>query len=199
MTRPRSGLSLAPAPALAALLALACVLPAASARAATTQYWTVRSAADHQATDLQGIALGPDGALRAGPQLAPRDLPGAPVVWAALSANDRLYLATGPGGRVLTLRGDAIQADSDGRRPGARARTGRRRRALRWHRAERHGWSASRRGAHAARTTRPGRSTSGRSRSSAGRCTPRPGRSASCTRSTARARDASCSTRRPRT
>ena len=114
MTRPRSGLSLAPAPALAALLALACVLPAANVRAATTQYWTLRSAADHQATDLEGIALGPDGTLRAGPQLAPRDLPGAPVVWAALSAGDRLYLATGPGGRVLTVRGDAVQADSTG-------------------------------------------------------------------------------------
>ncbi len=107
-TRPASALAVGCA---AGLLAIAL---APAARAATTQYWTLRTAADHQATDLEGIALGPDGTLRSGPRLAPRDLPGAPVVWAALANGDRLELATGPGGRVLTVRGDDVRADSTG-------------------------------------------------------------------------------------
>ena len=40
--------------------ALACALVtwAASAHAASTQYWTLRSAADHQATTLDGAVRG---------------------------------------------------------------------------------------------------------------------------------------------
>ena len=95
-------------------VALLCVLAPSAARAATTQYWTLRTAADHQATELDGVALGADGTLSAGPRLSPRELPGAPVVWAALADGERLYLATGPGGRVLTLRGDDVRADSTG-------------------------------------------------------------------------------------
>jgi hypothetical protein len=96
--------------------ALACALItwAASAHAASTQYWTLRTAADHQATTLDGVALAADGTLSAGPRLSPRELPGAPVVWAALADGDALRLATGPGGRVLTLRGDDVRADSTG-------------------------------------------------------------------------------------
>jgi hypothetical protein len=101
--------------------ALACALAAgvlgawaATAHAASTQYWTLRSAVDHQATTLDGVALGADGTLSAVPRLSPRDLPGAPVVWAALPDGDALRLATGPGGRLLTLKGDDVKADSTG-------------------------------------------------------------------------------------
>jgi hypothetical protein len=95
-------------------LAFALLLCAAGAEAASTQYWTLRSATDHQATTLDGVALGADGTLSAGPRLSPRELPGAPVVWAALSDGEALKLATGPGGRLLTVRGDDIKADSTG-------------------------------------------------------------------------------------
>src|SRR5262245_45628935 len=95
-------------------LAFALLLCAAGAEAASTQYWTLRSAGDHQATTLDGVALGADGALSAGPRLQPRELPGAPVVWAALADGEALKLATGPGGRLLTVRGESIQADSTG-------------------------------------------------------------------------------------
>jgi hypothetical protein len=97
-------------------IALACALItwAASAHAASTQYWTLRSATDHQATTLDGVALAADGTLSAGPRLSPRELPGAPVVWAALADGDALRLATGPGGRLLTLKGDDVRADSTG-------------------------------------------------------------------------------------
>ncbi|MEP7028835.1 MAG: hypothetical protein ABI960_09600 [Candidatus Eisenbacteria bacterium] len=114
MMRPRCGpaFSLALVASLAAGLSGGALAP--GAHAATTQYWTLRSAADHQATELEGVALGPDGALRSGPQLTPRELPGSPVVWAALAQGDRLFLATGPGGRVLTVRGSDVRADSTG-------------------------------------------------------------------------------------
>lgn len=96
------------------LVALGLLTAPRVSRAAATQYWTLRSAADHQATELAGVALGADGSLAAGPAVEPLDLPGAPVVWAMLAEGDRAILATGPGGRVLTVRGSDVKADSSG-------------------------------------------------------------------------------------
>jgi len=108
----RSGLRLRAARALVA----GAVLLAAPrlAHAASTQYWTLRTAADHQATELAGVALGADGALSAGPQVRTLALTGAPVVWAMLAEGNRVVLATGPGGRVLTVTGDDVRGDSTG-------------------------------------------------------------------------------------
>ncbi len=102
-------------PVLALALALAgppvCV---PSALAATTQYWTLRSAADYAQAELDGIALAPDGALEKGPAVTRISLPDAPVVWAMEVAGDRVSLGTGPGGRVLSLRGSNVETDSTG-------------------------------------------------------------------------------------
>ena len=96
------------------LVALGLLVAPAVTRGAATQYWTLRSAADHQATELKGVALGADGSLAAGPAIEPLDLPGAPVAWAMLAEGDRTMLATGPGGRVLTVRGGDVKGDSTG-------------------------------------------------------------------------------------
>src|SRR5262249_14908889 len=78
------------------------------------QYWTLRSASDHQATELDGVALAPDGALSAGPRVSSLTLAGAPIVWALRTEGGRSFLATGPGGRVLTVQGGDVHGDSTG-------------------------------------------------------------------------------------
>jgi hypothetical protein len=103
------------APAL--LLAAATLAPAAlpgAALAAGTQYWTLRTAADYGQAELDGVALGPDGALAAGPRIASVPLPADAVTWAMLVEGDRTTLAVGPGGRVLTVRGSDVTTDSTG-------------------------------------------------------------------------------------
>ena len=82
--------------------------------AAGTQYWTLRTAADHAQADLDGVALAPDGALLAGPEVTTVTLPGETVAWAILPDGERTRLAVGPGGRVLTVRGSSIDTDSTG-------------------------------------------------------------------------------------
>ena len=96
-----------------AALATIALLPGFAA-AAATQYWTVRTAADYAQADLDGVALGPDGALRAGPEIASVALPGETVTWGMLVEGERTLLAVGPGGRVLTVRGSSIETDSTG-------------------------------------------------------------------------------------
>ncbi|MEO6462676.1 MAG: hypothetical protein ABIP29_06325, partial [Candidatus Eisenbacteria bacterium] len=64
--------------------------------------------------DLDGVALAPDGALTAGPDAESVPLPGDAVVWAILPEAERTLLAVSPGGRVLSVRGSAIETDSTG-------------------------------------------------------------------------------------
>ncbi len=104
----------APVTALALLVAALPLAAPGSARAAGSQYWTLRTAADHQATELSGIALAPDGALSAGPHVTTQPLAGAPIAWAMLAEGNRVLLATGPGGRVLTVSGGDVKGDSTG-------------------------------------------------------------------------------------
>ncbi len=84
------------------------------AAAAGTQYWTLRAAADYATAELDGAALGADGSLRVGPAVRAVALPGEPVTWSLLVEGERTLLATSPGGRVLTVRGDQVSADSTG-------------------------------------------------------------------------------------
>ena len=94
-------------------LALAACIPA-PAPAAPTQYWTLRAASDYTEAELDGVSLGPDGALSRGPLLTPIELPGSPVVWSVLPERDAVLLGTGPGGLVLTVRGQSVSSDSCG-------------------------------------------------------------------------------------
>jgi sugar lactone lactonase YvrE len=99
----------------ALLLAGAILAPVpGTAQAAGTQYWTLRTAADHAQAELEGVALGPDGALAAGPEIESLPLPGDAVTWAMLVEPERTLLAVGPGGRVLTVRGSRVTTDSTG-------------------------------------------------------------------------------------
>lgn len=104
-------------PTLLRVLALCAGLFAVSAArtdAAGTQYWTLRAPADYAQAELNGIALGPDGALEKGPSLDSVTLPGTPVVWSMLVDGGRVLLGTGPGGRVLSVRGESVESDSTG-------------------------------------------------------------------------------------
>ncbi|MGH7724780.1 MAG: hypothetical protein ACREOU_05065 [Candidatus Eiseniibacteriota bacterium] len=106
----RFAVSILPLAPLAILVP--CAVP--QAFAAATQYWTLRSAADYAQAELDGIALAPDGALEKGPSTARVSLPDAPIVWAIEVDGDRAFLGTGPGGRVLDVRGSRVESDSTG-------------------------------------------------------------------------------------
>src|SRR5439155_22168421 len=97
-----------------ALGALGLVPPAPAALAAGTQYWSLRTAADYSQAELDGAALGADGALTVGPSMTALELPGSPVVWSLLVEEGRVFAGTGPGGLVLEIRGSAVHADSSG-------------------------------------------------------------------------------------
>jgi hypothetical protein len=109
-------------PAVRALAASAAVFAAAAsvtsiasnASATPTRYWTLRTAADYAQAELDGVSLDPDGALVAGPSLSPVALGDDAIVWALAQDGDRILAGTGAGGRILTVRGSSVSADTTG-------------------------------------------------------------------------------------
>ncbi len=98
----------------AVAVGVAIVAVAPTAHATGTQYWSLRSAADFAQAELKGVAVGPDGQSSPGPRVATTALPPETVVWGMLAEGDATILATTPGGRILTVRGNDVRGDSTG-------------------------------------------------------------------------------------
>ena len=101
---------------LAGAIALAVASPAA---AVGTRTFDLDTLDELSGGDLQGVAVGSDGVVRAGLKLGDVHVTGATTVFAALArADGSVLLGTSPGGKVMKVVGDQVSDFADTKETG---------------------------------------------------------------------------------
>jgi hypothetical protein len=101
------------------LLASVVLVIASPSAAVGTRTFDLDTLDELSGGDLQGVAVGSDGVVRAGLKLGDVNLSGATTIFAALArADGSVLLGTSPGGKVLKVAGDQVSDFADTKETG---------------------------------------------------------------------------------
>ncbi len=92
---------------------------ASPARAVGTRTFDLDTLDEFSGGDLEGVAVGSDGVVRAGLKLGDVRVPGATTIFSALArADGSVLLGTSPGGKVMKVAGDQVTELADTKETG---------------------------------------------------------------------------------